>query len=479
MSIPTPKTGPGGSRHAPWRELLQGGNLPRFIVLCLGVWLHAADSLMVATLMPSAVLDIGGAPWLGWTIALYEVGSVVAGAATGLLAVRIGLRFGMCSAASLFALGCLASMFAPDMATMLLGRLAQGLGGGALVAIVFVATDRLFPDHLLPAVMALISAIWGASAFCGPLIGGLFANAGLWRYGFLAFAVQAVILVVLGFVMLRGDRPDRSDRRAAASRAVPWLRLLLLTLAIVAVAAGGTAASIWLSSGLIGAGMAMLVMFFRADRAAAVRLFPRDVLAITRPVGGGIFFVLCFATATISFTLYGPLLAQLRFGVSPLVGGYLVAAESVAWTFAALVVSGLGQRHEMRIIRVGAGLMTLGVLGMAFALPQGSIWMLLPFAFCLGAGFGAAWPFVLRRIIASAHPADRARASAAVPTMQMVGYGLGAALAGLFANLSGFADGIDAAEVGTVGFWIFAGFVPVLMLGWCTMRGLSRAEITR
>jgi len=378
MTAPASDPSPNNGTLALWRELLRGGNLPRFVVLCLGVWLHAADTLMVATLMPSAVVEIGGAPWLGWTIALYEVGSVVAGAATGLLVVRVGLRFGMCSAAGLFALGCLASMVAPDMAVMLLGRLAQGLGGGALVAIVFVATDRLFPDRLLPVVMALISAIWGVSAFCGPLIGGLFANAGLWRHGFLAFAVQAGILLLLGFFLLKGDRPSATDADPVTSSTVPWMRLLLLTLAIVSVAAGGTLASVFLSTVLIVAGVAMLILFFRMDSTGAVRLFPRDAMALTRPVGGGIFFVLCFATATISFTLYGPLLAQMRFGVSPLVGGYLVAFESVAWTIAALVVSGAAPRHEMRIICCGAAMLTVGVLGMAVAMPHGPICSLLP-----------------------------------------------------------------------------------------------------
>lgn len=473
MTIPTEAPGPTG--HAPWQELLRGGHLPRFIVLCLGVWLHAADALMVATLMPSAVIEVGGAPWMGWTLALYEIGSVVAGAATGLLAVRIGLRLAMCGSASLFALGCLASAAAPDMAVILIGRLGQGLGGGALVAIVFVATDRLFPDRLLPVVMALISAIWGASAFCGPLIGGIFANAGLWRMGFVAFAVQAVVLVLLALLLLRSDRPEKAHARSDASSAVPWSRLLLLLLAIVAIATAGTLASGVASVSLIVLGILMLVGFFRLDRGAGVRLFPRNTLSIGSPVGGGILFVLFFATGTISFTLYGPLLAQMRFGVSPLVGGYLVASESVAWTIAALAVAGLSQRHEMLVIRGGAALMTIGVLGLAVALPQGSIWSLLPFTFCLGAGFGGAWAFVLRRIIASALDGDRERASAAVPTTQMIGYGLGAALAGLFANLAGYADGIDAADTGAVGFWVFAGFAPVLALGWLTLRGLSRS----
>ena len=35
-----------------WRELLATGRLTQFIILCLGVWLHAADSFLAATALP-------------------------------------------------------------------------------------------------------------------------------------------------------------------------------------------------------------------------------------------------------------------------------------------------------------------------------------------------------------------------------------------------------------------------------------------
>lgn len=71
-------------------------------VLCLGVWLHAADSLLAATVMPSAVREIGGLQYIYWTVALYQLGSIAAGAATGLLAIRLGLRAGMVIAAAIY-----------------------------------------------------------------------------------------------------------------------------------------------------------------------------------------------------------------------------------------------------------------------------------------------------------------------------------------------------------------------------------------
>ena len=47
-----------------------GPGRPALAVLCLGVWLHAADSLLAATLMPSAVGEIGGLAFIYWTVAL-------------------------------------------------------------------------------------------------------------------------------------------------------------------------------------------------------------------------------------------------------------------------------------------------------------------------------------------------------------------------------------------------------------------------
>ena len=64
---------------------------PLVVLVCLGVWLHAADALVATTVMPSAIGEIGGIAYVYWTLALYELGSIVAGAATGLLAVRLGL----------------------------------------------------------------------------------------------------------------------------------------------------------------------------------------------------------------------------------------------------------------------------------------------------------------------------------------------------------------------------------------------------
>ncbi|QBF30398.1 hypothetical protein CFI11_04100 [Thalassococcus sp. S3] len=128
-----------------WREFFQSSHVGALALVCLAVWLHAADSLIVATMLPSIVAEIGGVSLVGWSVSLYEIGSILAGTTSALLTIRYGLRRPMSLAAALFGTGCLLSAVGPTMPVVLTGRLLQGLGGGGLVAMGFVAVSVLFP----------------------------------------------------------------------------------------------------------------------------------------------------------------------------------------------------------------------------------------------------------------------------------------------------------------------------------------------
>ena len=67
-----------------WAELWRSGALPRFCFISLGVTFHAGAENMISTIMPAMVRDIGGVELNGWTFAIYEIGSIIAGAAAGM-----------------------------------------------------------------------------------------------------------------------------------------------------------------------------------------------------------------------------------------------------------------------------------------------------------------------------------------------------------------------------------------------------------
>ncbi|MGL4490830.1 MAG: MFS transporter, partial [Rhizobiaceae bacterium] len=244
------QSGTNTAETASWRELWQSGLAGRLALLSFGVWLHAGDELLVATITPQIVAGIGGAHLIAWLTALYEVGSISAGAASALLVFRLGLKRGLLLAVMTYFVGCLLSGFATDMPTMLAGRLVQGLGGGALVGMSLIAAWKLFPERMIARVIAAISIVWGVAVFAGPLFGAFLATHFGWRGAFLAFALQAVAFALIIWSRMgeeEGVIGSQSDSGFPASR------IAILGAGIVAFAASGIVSGFAAAGALLAA----------------------------------------------------------------------------------------------------------------------------------------------------------------------------------------------------------------------------------
>lgn len=446
-----------------WTDLWREGYLTPALIASFGIWLHAADELLVATVMPHAINDIGGAQFIAWTFALYEIGSIVAGAAAAFLALKYGLRRSMTWSAILYGAGCAASALSPDMSVMLAGRLAQGTGGGALVALSFIAISTLIPARLMARAMGLLSLVWGLSAFTGPLVGGVFAEIGFWRGGFWFFAVQAALLAGLIGLLLRRSASQKPIENPGR---IPLLRLAVLSAGVVVIAAAGINVEIIRSGILVFVGLLAVACFLNIDRKAdRARLLPRRPFSMGQRTGAGLVMVLCFSFATIPLSVYGPVLMLDLHGASALVAGYVIALSSIGWSVTAVLTAGARERYDARLIFTGASVLVCSIFGLMYAIPSGPIALIAMFACLEGAGFGVAWTFILRRITALAPEDERERMSTALPTTQRFGYAAGAAFTGIVANSAGFSTAMDRLTAEAVGTWVFAAMLPVAAIG--------------
>lgn len=453
-----------------WREFLTSGYAPPLVLVCLAVWLHAADSLIVATMLPTIVAEVGGAGLVSWSVSLYEITSVVAGASSALLTMRHGLRQPMSLAAALFGFGCLLSAVSPTMELILVGRCLQGLGGGGLVSMAFVAVTVIFPKRYTARALAVVSTFWGVSAFLGPLIGGFFVEFATWRWGFGFFALQA-----FGLAIWIALRPDQVAPKADNATGFPLRRLGLLLLAVLLVSSGGIDVQPLQTSALVGAGLLCLIAFVRIDgRAGADRLLPFHPFSLRRATGAALLMILSLSVATVALTAFTPLLITSIHGTSALTAGYIVACSSIGWSVAAVLVSGAPERLDRLMIAIGIILVVMSVVGFLYAIPNGPIWLVAVFAAMDGAGFGMAWTFILRRTTSLADPQDIQRFSGAMPTVQRLGYALGAAYVGIVANAAGFASAATPGAAADVARWIYIACLPFGALALLAMVTLVR-----
>ena len=247
------------TRDNTWADLMADGRLPRFALICLGVWLNAADSLVTATIMPSVGAQLGGYAYFSWATAGFLVGAILAGASSGRVSEIFGLRGATAMAGVIMTLGCVMSALAPDVATFLAGRLIQGLGSGWISGFAMVAIALLFPERHWARVFASVTFIWGIATVLGPLFGGAVLEGGTWRDVFWLFALQAGVFSAAAPLLLRGAS------KAGGGPGVPWLQLAVLGVGVAAIAVADVVKAPALAVGLVVVGLAILTLVIWID----------------------------------------------------------------------------------------------------------------------------------------------------------------------------------------------------------------------
>jgi MFS family permease len=449
-----------------WADVVGEGRLPRFILICLGVWLHAADSLVTATIMPSVGADLDGYAYFGWATAGYLLGSVIAGASSALLALRFGLRRATAWAALLYAFGCAMSAAAPDMMTFLVGRLVQGLGGGWIAGFCAVAIGVMFPDRLLAKVYASTTSVWGVATLIGPLIGGVFAGADAWRWVFWFFAIQGVAVGAASLFMLPVGERGR-DRVAVA-----WPQLAIVAAGISAIGAADLAGDVMNTVSLTVFGLALLFVMVWMDGRMSARLLPRGGGSLSTAAGSGYATIFLLTAASMGFSVYGPAILQTLRGYSPLFAGYVVALEALGWTAAGLAVAHLSGRWPTRLILWGTFFIVVGLALCAVSFPGSSLLAVAVASLVMGGGFGLSWSFMCQRILTSLPADERGLGAAGITTVRLTGLAAGAAGSAAVANLLGFSHALTPDVARSAAVWVFVAAVPVAMLGMWTARRL-------
>ena len=190
--------------------------------------------------------------------------------------------------------------------------------------------------------------------------------------------------------------------------------------------------------------------------------------------------VFALSAATTGFWAYGPLILKILFGTQPLISGYILAGEAVAWSLATLaVLEGAAVGGSLADTGSAQACVALGAGGFAVAVPAGVLAGMVLCALLQGLGFGLCWPSIVHRLARYSNEAERPLAVTAPETMQRIGYAVGAAAVGIAANLAGLAAGISIAAAKSAAFWVFASFMPLLIFALVSAWVFTREPARR
>lgn len=207
------------------------------LVGVIGLFMSILDNTIVNVALPVMRTAFNtDQSTITWVVTGYFLAQAAIIPVTGYLSDRFGTKTIFLIALTVFTVGSALCAFSPDLANLLgihgetaliVARVIQGLGGGALFPVVFAITFRVFPpEERGPASAAIGVPILLAPAF-GPTIGGYLTQTFNWNAIFLVNVPLGILGVILGLFILRGHRAEivAGDEPAARGFDIPGLVL--------------------------------------------------------------------------------------------------------------------------------------------------------------------------------------------------------------------------------------------------------------
>ena len=382
--------------------------------------LIAFEAIAVATALPTAVRELDGLPWYGWSFTALLVTSVVGMVIAGEMTDRIGGRLPLLAGVGTFLAGLLTAGLAPDIAVFLVGRALQGLGVGLLIVVMYVIVGDQYPERLRPTVFGAISAAWVIPSLVGPVVAGALAEGPGWRWVFLglvplvAGAVASLVPTLRRLRRPADPAPPRPGRRVAAVATALGVAAVQWSLQELA----------WLRVPALIGGLVLLALGLRA-------LLPRGTVALRRGVPAVVGFRGLLAGAFTSVESLVPLTLTLVHGYSPTAAGVPLTFGALGWAAASFWQGRRPDAARHVLVRVGFVLVGVAATGMAVvAQPWSPAWVIYPIWVAGGCGMGLAMSSLSVLLLSFSPPAERGVNSSALQLSDSVASALCIGLAG-------------------------------------------------
>jgi EmrB/QacA subfamily drug resistance transporter len=361
------------------------------VSLMLTMFLAALDQTIVATALPTIghqFLDVSN---LSWIITAYLLASTAVAPVFGTLSDIYGRRAMIITALGLFIAGSVLCALAPNIATLIVARGVQGLGGGGILPVVQTVISDVVTPRERGQYQAYFSGVWTAAGIAGPVLGGVFAEHLHWSMIFWINLPLGVLSLAL-LLPKMGRIPVFHSRRK-----VDWIgEVLLMASAVVfmLVLTWGGNRFAWLSP----ATAVMLVVAFvlAAGFVWHARTTSEPFLPLSLIGGSVVPYAIAAGAlalgAIIGITVHLPLYYQVVHHLSASESGLaLIPIAAISTGGAALAGRTMTHTvHYKRVAIVGTGF--AAVIAAILAMVALPLWPLLALLSLLAFGLGTAFP---------------------------------------------------------------------------------------
>jgi EmrB/QacA subfamily drug resistance transporter len=399
----------------------------------LAMFMGAIEATIVSTAMPAIVADLGGFTLYSWVFSAYllmnSVTVLIYGKLSDLFGRKPILSFGII----IFLLGSILCGFATSMKTLIIFRLIQGFGAGAVMPIATTIVGDIYTAEERAKVQGYLSSVWGISAITGPAVGGLLVQYVSWRYVFW-INIPLGILSLVGLWLFLHENVEKKKHQ------IDYLGATLLTLTIsslmfVLVEAGSRWSwGSWQTLGLLALCTFSLIGFVFQEGRASEPVMPFSIwkersifIANTTSLATGIMLI--------GISSFLPTFVQGVMEQTPIVAGFTLTTMSIGWPLASALAGRMlvtiGYRKTSMI--GGVSLIIGSVVFVTMTASSGPLWAAVG-SFFIGVGMGLTSTAFIVSIQSNVGWEQRGIATAANMFMRNLGNTIGAALLGGILN---------------------------------------------
>lgn len=329
------------------------------------IWLSSVATAMmlsaVNVALPDIAHDLGvDAVTLSWIPMAYLMASAVCVLAFGRLADMHGRKRVFLLGTAGVIVASLVAAAAGNVATLLGGRLLQGVCAAMLFATQIAIISSVYPPARRGAAIGYaVSAIYLGLAL-GPVIGGWLVGIWSWRATFVLHLPLSLAVLYIGLRHLPIEW--RSDERGAFD--LPGTALYAV--AIVVLMMGLTHLPGWPGVLMLALGAAGLWLFFRHAHGHPHPIFDVELFYTNR-----VFTLSCVAslvmyTSTFANVVLVSLYLQYLKGVTPAMAGLVMMSQPLVMTALSPLAGRLSDRVEPRVLAsLGMALTALALAGLA------------------------------------------------------------------------------------------------------------------
>ena len=399
----------------------------------------AFEAISVATILPATSRELGGLHLYGWAFSAFLLTNLVGITMAGGEADRQGPARPYVAGMLLFTAGLLIGGLAPSMPILVAARALQGLGGGFIGAIAFVAVARGYPADVKPRMLALMSTAWVLPGLIGPAVAGWIGQSLGWRWVFLGLAPLPVLAAFMTLPALRslggGTTAPRDWGQIGTATALAAGAGLLL--GGLGATSGPLAAALVLGGGLVG-----LV--------ALRRLLPVGTLSAAPGIPAAILTGGLLNLAFFGVDAFVPLSLSALRGQNATMAGLPLTTATIMWTAGSWLQARLAPVAGRRqLVASGLVVTVIGCGAAALIVLPATPVLLAPIGWGIaGLGMGIAYSTLSLVVLEHAPPGAEWVLTAALQLLNVLGGALGTGIGGaLVAHASRAEAGIAGAIV--------------------------------